>query len=247
MLEATEKGNKLIFHPGPVFTNFLLADEINRASPKTQSALLEAMQEHRVTVLGETRDLPFPFYVLATQNPIELEGTYPLPEAQLDRFLFKLNVGSVDSGVMTRILLERRGGLPPELQPVTNAEGLKSMFEVVDSIYLPPAVAGYIGRLVAASHPNGPGAPKAIAEYVRHGASPRAAIAIADAARAYALLAGKPNVGFDDARAVAIPAMGHRIVLDYRARLDGRSGSDLIRELLGAVPEVGADLPGARA
>ncbi len=247
MLEATEHGHKLVFHPGPVFTNFLLADEINRASPKTQSALLEAMQERRVTVLGETRELPFPFYVLATQNPIELEGTYPLPEAQLDRFLFKLDVHGVDSSVMTRILLERDSGQTPALSPVTDAEGLKSMFDVVDSIYLPPAVAGYIARLVAASHPGGPAAPKAITEYVRHGASPRAAIAIANSARAHALLSGKPNVGFDDARAVAIPAMGHRIVLDYRARLDGRGGADLIRELLASVPEVDVDLPEKRA
>lgn len=247
MLEATSEGNKLVFHPGPVFTNFLLADEINRASPKTQSSLLEAMQERRVTVLGETRDLPFPFYVLATQNPIELEGTYPLPEAQLDRFLFKLDVQGVDASVMARILTERKSGQAPQLSPVTNAEGLKDLFDVVDSIYLPPAVADYIARLVAASHPNGIGAPAMVTEYVRHGASPRAAIAIADASRAHALLSGKPNVGFDDARAVAIPAMGHRIVLDYRARLDGRSGADVIRELLSSVPEVGADLPESRA
>ena len=247
MLEATSEGNKLVFHPGPVFTNFLLADEINRASPKTQSSLLEAMQERRVTVLGETRDLPFPFYVLATQNPIELEGTYPLPEAQLDRFLFKLDVQGVDASVMARILTERKSGQAPQLSPVTNKEGLKELFDVVDSIYLPPAVADYIARLVAASHPNGVGAPDMVTEYVRHGASPRAAIAIADASRAHALLSGKPNVGFDDARAVAVPAMGHRIVLDYRARLDGRSGADLIRELLSAVPEVGADLPEAQA
>lgn len=247
MLEATDGGNKLVFHPGPVFTNFLLADEINRASPKTQSALLEAMQERRVTVLGETRELPFPFYVLATQNPIELEGTYPLPEAQLDRFLFKLDVHGVDSSVMTRILLERDSGQAPTLTPVTNAEGLQMLFDVVDSIYLPPAVGDYIARLVAASHPDGPGATKSVTEYVRHGASPRAAIAIADSARAHALLSGKPNVGFDDARAVAVPAMGHRIVLDYRARLDGKGGADLIRDLLEHIPEVGADLPEARA
>jgi MoxR-like ATPase len=247
MLEGTANGNQLVFHPGPVFTNFLLADEINRASPKTQSALLEAMQERHVTVLGETRELPFPFYVLATQNPIELEGTYPLPEAQLDRFLFKLDVKSVDASVMSRILLERDSGQAPKLEAVTDAEGLRELFGVVDSIYLPPAVADYISRLVAASHPGGPGAPKSITEYVRHGASPRAAISIAGAARAHALLGGKPNVGFDDARAVAVSAMGHRVVLDYRARLDGRSGADLVGELLQSVPEVGANLPEAKA
>jgi MoxR-like ATPase len=148
---------------------------------------------------------------------------------------------------MVRILTERKSGQAPQLSPVTNAEGLQDLFDVVDSIYLPPAVADYIARLVAASHPNGIGAPAMVTEYVRHGASPRAAIAIADAARAHALLAGKPNVGFDDARAVAVPAMGHRLVLDYRARLDGRSGADVVHELLSSVPEVAADLPETRA
>ncbi|MDF1797626.1 MAG: AAA family ATPase [Planctomycetota bacterium] len=243
MLEEDGGRRKLVFHPGPVFTNLLLADEINRASPKTQSALLEAMQERRVTVIGETRDLPRPFYVLATQNPIELEGTYPLPEAQLDRFLFKLDVQGVDRSVLTRILLERPGGSSPELQPVTDAAGLQRLFDAVDKIYLPPAIADYIARLVEGTHPGTEGASASIGEYVRHGASPRAAIAIAASARAYALLAGKPNVGFDDVQAVAVPAMGHRIVLDYRARLDGRTGADLIRELVAELPEVAAQLP----
>ena len=248
MLEEDGKGGRaLVFHPGPVFTNLLLADEINRASPKTQSALLEAMQERRVTVVGETRDLPRPFYVLATQNPIELEGTYPLPEAQLDRFLFKLDVAGVDRSVLVRILTERRGGLPPVLEPVIDAKQLDELFDVVDSIFLPPAVADYIARLVEASHPGAKAATPEIGEYVRHGASPRAAISIAEAARAHALLEGKPNVGFDDVRAVAVPAMGHRLVLDYRARLDQKSGADIVRALLESVPDVGAKLPGSRA
>ena len=247
MLEETAEGRALVFHPGPVFTNLLLADEINRASPKTQSALLEAMQERRVTVIGETRDLPHPFYVLATQNPIELEGTYPLPEAQLDRFLFKLDVHGVDRSVLTRILLERKDGLAPALEPVTDGDGLQRLFDAVDRVYLPPAVADYVARLVEASHPGGPTTPAAVTEYVRHGASPRAAIAMAAGARAHALLGGKPNVGFEDVRAVAGAAVGHRLVLDYRARLDGRTGPDLVRELLSAVPEVAGDLPGGGA
>ncbi len=237
----------MVFHPGPIFANVLLADEINRASPKTQSALLEAMQEQRVTVIGETRDLPHPFYVLATQNPIELEGTYPLPEAQLDRFLFKLDVHGVDRSVLTRILLERKDGLAPVLEPVTNGAELQELFDVVDRIYLPPAIADYIARLVEASHPGADAAPAAVNEYVRHGASPRAAIAIAAGARAHALLAAKPNVGFDDVRSVTTAAMGHRLVLDYRARLDGKRGTDIVAELLGAVPEVAGSLPEARA
>jgi MoxR-like ATPase len=230
---------KLVFHPGPVFTNVLLADEINRASPKTQSALLEAMQERRVTVLGETRVLPRPFYVLATQNPIELEGTYPLPEAQLDRFLFKLDVGAVDRGTLEAILNERRAGQPPEHEAAMDATRLDAIFRAVDTVYLPKAVAAWIARLVEATHATATSAPAQVKQYVRHGASPRGAIAIGEASRAHALLAGKPNVGFDDVRAVAVAALAHRLVLDYRARLDGVRGPDVVRAVLESVGEVG--------
>jgi len=244
ILEEDERGaRRMVFHPGPVFTNVLLADEINRASPKTQSALLEAMQERRVTVLGETRDLPRPFYVLATQNPIELEGTYPLPEAQIDRFLFKLDVHGIDRSTIETIIMERRAGVPPALEPVTNAAELARLFEAVDSIFLPRAVAAYIARLVDASHAESKSAPDVVVSYARYGASPRAAIAIAESARAHALLDGKPNVGFDDVHAVAIPAMAHRIVLDYRARLDGVTGTSLVQAILDEVSELEEDLP----
>ena len=244
ILEDDGKGaRKLVFHPGPVFTQVLLADEINRASPKTQSALLEAMQEQRVTVLGETRELPFPFLVLATQNPIELEGTYPLPEAQLDRFLFKLDVGSISRGTVETILTERRGGRPPAVEAVTDEAGLRELFAVVDRIYLPQAVASYIARFVDASHPRTDFATEEVNRYVRYGASPRAAIAIAESARAHALLAGKPNVGFDDVRAVASAALAHRLVLDYRARLDGVSARAVAKGLLTQVSEVEERLP----
>jgi len=236
-------GRRMVFHEGPVFTNILLADEINRASPKTQSALLEAMQERQVTVIGETRALPVPFYVLATQNPIELEGTYPLPEAQLDRFLFKLDVHKVPREVLETIITERRAGQPPELAPVTDAAGLAHLFEAVDAIFLPKAVATYVARLVDASHPTSAEAPEQVRQYVRYGASPRAAIAIAESARAHALLDGKPNVGFDDVQAVAVPAVAHRLALDYRARLDGVSASDVVRSLVEQVGELDEGLP----
>ena len=196
------------------------------------------MAEKRVTVVGETRPLPAPFYVIATQNPIELEGTYPLPEAQLDRFLFKLDVPPVDHTVLARILMERRAGRPPELSPVVDAAGLDALFQVVDQVFLPQAVAEFTARLVAASHPSSAQAPAEVREYVRHGASPRAAIAIAEAARAHALIQGKPNVGFDNVRAVSAHAMAHRLVLDYRARLDGRTGREVVAAILQAVPEV---------
>ena len=245
ILEEQGSGRRaLVFHPGPVFANVLLADEINRASPKTQSALLEAMQEGRVTVLGETRELPRPFFVLATQNPIELEGTYPLPEAQLDRFLFKLEVEGVGRATLERILNERRAGRPPELESVAGPEELARLFTAVDAIYLPRAVAAFIARLVEATHPLSSLASERVRTYVRHGASPRAAIAIGEAARAHALLGGKPNVGFDDVREVAVPAIAHRLVLDYRARLDGLSASDLVRSLLEEISELEEEPPG---
>jgi len=243
VLEEGEAGRALIFHPGPVFTNVLLADEINRASPKTQSALLEAMQERRVTVLGETRDLPLPFTVLATQNPIELEGTYPLPEAQLDRFLFKLDVHRVGAPTLERILTERRGGQPPAHEPVIDQAGLEDLFAAVDGVFLPRAVAAWIGRLVEATHPSQAGSSEHVRAYVRYGASPRAAIAMAESARAHALLAGKPNVGFDDVRSVAAPAMAHRIVLDYKARMDDVNGRSVVEAVLEATPEMSEELP----
>jgi MoxR-like ATPase len=239
-----QNGRKdFVFHPGPVFTHLLLADEINRASPKTQAALLEAMQEHRVTTFGETRSLPDPFFVLATQNPIELEGTYPLPEAQLDRFMFKIDIAGVDRSVLEEILTTRVHGEPPPLEPMLDANDLRSLFALVDSVHLPRAVANYAARLVAASHPASSEAPEAVRTFVKHGCSPRAAIAIGAAARGLALLRGKPHVGFDDVRRVAAPAMGHRMVLDYAARLDAWDGRRVVAALLEAIPEVERGLP----
>jgi MoxR-like ATPase len=226
-----------------VFTNLLLADEINRASPKTQAALLEAMQERRVTTFGETRALPDPFFVLATQNPIELEGTYPLPEAQLDRFMFKVDIAGVDRSVLEEILVTRVHGEPPALEPVLGPGDLNDLFTLVDEVHLPRGVAGYIARLVAASHPSCADAPEAVRSFVKYGTSPRAAISIGAAARGLALLRGKPNVGFDEVRRVAPPAMAHRLVLDYAARLEGWDGRRVVAALLEAVPEVERGLP----
>jgi MoxR-like ATPase len=240
-----ERGGERVFEfrPGPVFANFVLADEINRSSPKTQSALLEAMQERAVTVLGETHALPAPFLVLATQNPIELEGTYPLPEAQLDRFLFKVEVRSVSAETLTTILERRRHGRPPEVTAVLRGDELTELFTLVDAVYLPQAVAGYVGRLVAASHPDEPGCPAGVRAAVRYGASPRAAIAIAEAARAAALLAGRPNVDFQDVERVATPALAHRLVLQHRAAVGGKTARAIVAELLAAVPAVARPLP----
>jgi MoxR-like ATPase len=243
ILQERDGQREFTFHPGPVFTNLLLADEINRASPKTQSALLEAMQEHRVTTFGQTRTLPDPFFVLATQNPIELEGTYPLPEAQLDRFMVKVEIVGVDRAVLEEILTTRVHGEAPALQPVMDGDALRKLFAAVDSVHLPRAVAGYISRLVAATHPKSAEAPDAVKTFVKYGSSPRGAIAIGAASRGLALLRGKPNVGFDEVRRVTAPALSHRIVLDYAAKLEGWDGRRVIAALLDGVPEVERGLP----
>jgi MoxR-like ATPase len=226
------------FRPGPLFANVVLADEINRASPKTQAALLEAMAERGVTVLGTTHPLPSPFFVLATQNPIELEGTYPLPEAQLDRFLFKIDVPSVGADTLTKLLTTRVRGETPPLEVALDSEELSGLFAAVDRIYLPEAVASYIGRIVASTDPRGKAPSDQVARFVRYGASPRAAIGIANAARAQALLAGKPNVGFDEVARVAPAVLQHRLVLSYEATLEKVSAETLAQQILSATAEV---------
>jgi MoxR-like ATPase len=244
ILQPTADGGRdLVFHPGPVFCNLLLADEINRASPKTQSAMLETMQERRVTLLGVTRPLPDPFFVLASQNPIELEGTYPLPEAQLDRFLFKLEVGAASSAVMEQIIVTRHHGVPPKPRRQVSREELLSLFAMARRIVLPIPVANYIARLVAATHPARPDSPSRIRDYVAYGASPRAAIGIAEAARAHALLAGRPTAGFEDVKTVAPAVLNHRLILDYKARFDQVPVGAVIADLLAEVPEAAEPLP----
>jgi MoxR-like ATPase len=245
ILQQTDSGKReMVFQPGPVFTNILLADEINRASPKTQSALLETMQENSVTLLGTTRQLPQPFFVLASQNPIELEGTYPLPEAQLDRFLFRLLFDNVDANVLEQIISERRRGeLPAPTWQMGRAE-LEVLFQTMNRVYLPRPVSRYIARLVSATHPGGQEATEAVTRYVSYGASPRAAIAIAEAARAHALINGRPTVGFEDVKAVAEPVLNHRLLLNYQARFDRMTPSRLVRELSGKLDETGLKLPG---
>ncbi len=240
VIEAGQGGARgdFVFRPGPIFASVVLADEINRASPKTQSALLEAMQERSVTVLGNTHRLPDPFFVLATQNPIELEGTYPLPEAQLDRFLFRVQVPSVGANTLATLLTERVRGTPPELEPIADASILPGLFEAADRVHLPRPVAQFIGRLVEATDPRRPESPEAVRRFVRYGASPRAALGMAASARALALLRAKPNVGFDEVRDVAAPVLNHRLVLSYEAALEKVAPAQVVAQLLEAVPEV---------
>ncbi|CAM2067200.1 AAA family ATPase [Sulfidibacter corallicola] len=241
--ETATGGREMSFRPGPVFTNILLADEINRASPKTQSALLEAMQEGAVTLLGETRPLPSPFFVLASQNPIDLEGTYPLPEAQLDRFLFKLEVGTPEVDVLAQIIGTRRRGLAPKPDWRLSREELAKLFGVLEHIFVPKPVCQFISRLVAASHPEHPLAPALVKENVSFGASPRAAIAIAEAVRALALIEGRPTAGFEDVRVVAESALNHRLILKYQAKVNGVTSRDLIQALLAEITQDDLTLP----
>ena len=232
VLQEIEGRRVFVFQPGPLFANIVLADEINRASPKTQSALLEAMQERRVTVLGEPHGLPAPFFVLATQNPIELEGTYPLPEAQLDRFLFKLVVTRNEVATLQRIVTQRELGSEPQVDPVMSAETLDHLLALVRRIHLPEVVANYIARLVDGTHP---GRSQAAAG-IRYGASPRAALALAAGARARALLRERPHTSFEDVRAIAPAVLRHRLVLDYQARVEGLTPDSLVLRLLEEIP-----------
>jgi MoxR-like ATPase len=189
------------------------------------------MQERRVTVMGETHVLPDPFFVLATQNPIELEGTYPLPEAQLDRFLFKIEVRRNSARVLQQIVQHREIGIEPEVDAVMTRGDLLGLCAVARTIHLPDVVANYIARLVDGTH-EGPAA-----EGVKFGASPRAALALAAAAKSAALLAGRPNASFEDVESLAAPVLQHRLVLDYTARLAGRTPADVVQTLLATVPK----------
>jgi len=239
VLQETESGRAFVFQEGPLFANLVLADEINRASPKTQSALLEAMQERRVTVLGTSHELPSPFFVLATQNPIELEGTYPLPEAQLDRFLFKIEVHPNSVETLEKIVLQREMGVEPTVEKVLSGDELAEMTELVRQIYLPDVVANYIARLVDATHR---GRSKT-ADAIKFGASPRAALGLTSAAKAQAFLDGRINASFEDVAEVATPVLQHRIILEYEARIEGRTTSETVAALLEEVPRQKLDLP----
>ena len=244
ILQTTSSGTReMEFQKGPIFCNILLSDEINRASPKTQSAMLEAMQERSVTLMGTTHQLPRPFFVLASQNPIELEGTYPLPEAQLDRFLLKLSVAAADTSTMEQIITSRRHGKMPTPSRAFARSELDEALEAVGEIFLPRAVAKYIARLVAATHPGADEATELVKSYVTYGASPRAAIAMAESARAMSLVRGRPTVGFDMVKMVAPAVLNHRVLLNYKARFNQIDSYNVINELLNSLDETEMDLP----
>jgi len=236
ILEEAEDGRRTFrFQPGPVFTHLLLADEINRATPKTQSALLEAMQERTVTVANRSYPLEPPFMVLATQNPIEMEGTYPLPEAQLDRFLFKVNVTYPSAEELVEILDRTTGAEEPQVEKVADRETVLAMMEWVRQVPAPSPVAEYAARLVLATHPDHGGAPEMVRRYVRYGASPRGAQALLLGGKVAALMAGRFNVALEDVRAVAPAALRHRIILNFEAQAEGVGADEVVGEVVKSV------------
>jgi len=222
------------FQPGPLFANLLLADEINRATPKTQSALLEAMQERQVTVGDRTRPLPQPFFVLATQNPIELEGTYPLPEAQLDRFFFKLLVPFPDAGELAEIARRTTGVEAADLRPVATGEELIAMSRLAREVPVAAPVMERGVEILLATHPERPGVPEAVTRYVRWGASPRGLQTLVLAGRIRALLDGRFNVALEDLSEVAVPALRHRIFLNFEADAAGVDTDRVVAAVLEA-------------
>lgn len=222
------------FQPGPLFTNLLLADEINRATPKTQSSLLEAMQERQVTVGERTRPLPSPFFVLATQNPIELEGTYPLPEAQLDRFFFKLLVPFPDAADLAEIARRTTGVTEAELRPVASGEDLAAMSLLAREVPIAEPVMDRAVSMVLGTHPDRPEAPEDVRRYVRWGASPRALQTLVLGGRIRALLQGRYNLALEDLEAVAAPALRHRIFLNFEADAAGVDPERVVAAVLGS-------------
>ena len=240
ILHEREQGGDFEFRRGPIFANIVLADEINRATPKTQSAVLEAMEEHQVTAFGETYILDEPFFVLATQNPIELEGTYPLPEAQLDRFLFKIIVRSPAPEELREILRRTTVETKPEVRTVLGAADATTMIadmrRLVRQVVIAPPFEDYVVGVISAATPDGARSPGSVRTYVRFGPSPRAAQAIVLGAKVNALLDGRAHVSFADVADVVLPAVRHRLILNFQAEAENVAAEDVIAEVTSAVP-----------
>jgi MoxR-like ATPase len=230
------------FARGPVFAHIVLADEINRAPPRTQAALLEAMQEHRVTAAGHTMPLPSPFFVLATQNPVEQEGTYPLPEAQLDRFLLDIRVGYPDEEDEVAILRRTTAGDPPPITPVLGAAEALALQALVREVAAADPVLRYAARLVRATRPDDPHAPATVQRYVRWGAGPRAGQALILGAKAHALLDGRDAADVRDVQRVARPVLRHRVLPNFAADAEGVAAERIVDELLAQVPAPRSDI-----
>jgi MoxR-like ATPase len=235
LVEDASGVRRFQFEAGPVFSNLVLADEINRATPKTQSALLEAMQEHSVTIAKTTHRMSEPFFVLATQNPLEMEGTYPLPEAQLDRFFFKLNVSFPTTQELVTIADRTTGQDTTQLQPVANGMTICEMQNLARGVPIAPHITTAAARLVRATHPDDADAPEMVKRYVKWGSSPRGMQALILAGKITALLDGRYNVALDDLRAVAPPTLRHRLILNFEAQAEGVTADKVVEELLDKV------------
>ncbi|MFL5756569.1 MAG: AAA family ATPase, partial [Chloroflexota bacterium] len=231
--EAT--GRVFRFQPGPIFANLVLADEINRATPKTQSSLLEAMQEHQVTVARNRYPLEPPFFVLATQNPLEMEGTYPLPEAQLDRFLLKVQVPFPSEDDLVSILDRTTGAESPRAEKVATAAEVVEMQRLARAVPIAPHVTAYAVSVLAATHPDQRRAPALVRQYVRYGGSPRGAQALVTAGKILALMDGRFNVATDDIRHAAMHALRHRVILNFEGEAEGITTEAVIRTILDEV------------
>jgi MoxR-like ATPase len=246
MLTDDPSGRKVFeFQRGPVFAHIVLADEINRATPKTQSALLEAMQEQNVTVSGKLHRLENPFVVLATQNPIEMEGTYPLPEAQVDRFFFKLVLEFPTHAELSRIAELTTAAPPGPLREIVDGPAILQMRQWVRDVPLAEVVKDYAVRIVLSTHPQkqqGNGAAMA-QKFVLYGSSPRGLQSLILAAKARALFAGRPNVSFDDIRAMLLPSLRHRLILNLEADAEGIGAEKILHEIVAQIPEVPAKSP----
>jgi MoxR-like ATPase len=237
MEDAATGRRQFQYQSGPIFGQIILADEINRATPKTQSAMLEAMQEHSVTSGGQVRKLPEPFMVLATQNPIEQEGTYPLPEAQLDRFFFKLLVPYSNRDELRTIIDRTTTGRQPQANSVTDAEGIIQAQELVKHVVIAEHVQDYAIRLVLATHPNGEFAPEITNRFVRFGSSPRGVQALVLAGKVRAMLDERYHVSFSDIEASVAPALRHRILLNFEGQAEGIKTDDLLVQILESTPK----------
>ena len=239
ILVEDERGQRqFVFQQGPIFAHLVLADEINRATPKTQSSLLEAMQEHTVTVANIAHRLPEPFFVLATQNPIEMEGTYPLPEAQLDRFFFKIMVEYPHADSLLEILRRTTSSISVSPAKVADGSSILEMGRLARQTPIGSHLLDYVVRFTLATHPDGPGVPELTKKAIRYGVSPRGAQSIVLGAKISALLDGRLNVSLSDIRAVLFPALRHRLMLTFDAEASGQSPDDVLRSLIEIVPEV---------
>ncbi len=237
IVDGAEPMHRFTFQPGPIFANIVLADEINRATPRTQAAFLEAMQERHVTVFGTTHAIPAPFSLFATQNPVEMEGTYPLPEAQLDRFFFKLTITVPEVDELAEIMARTTGDQEPRVNRLFGAEVTQSMFLLIRQVKIADPVLRYALQVLRATHPQVNEAPASVRKYVRYGASPRAAQAMVLAAKALALLDGRFHVALDDLRQVALPALRHRVIRNFHAEVEQVATEAIVGDVLASIRE----------